>query len=122
MKVLIADDERFVRFAMRLALAEAGHDVLEAADGEEAAEAILEHSPDALVLDLVMPRWTGYDVLRWLSDQPRFSQLPVVILSAFVADAETFERDSKVVAVLQKPLYIDQLFEALLACERRLVA
>lgn len=64
--VLVADDETIVRGVLRRALAEIGCRVIEAADGEEALEMARNNRPDIIMLDLVMPRMEGLDVLRTL--------------------------------------------------------
>ena len=58
-RVLVIDDEADVRLLYRVNLRHAGYEVLEAEDGDHGIEAALEHLPDAMVLDLMMPRTTG---------------------------------------------------------------
>ncbi len=80
-KILVADDERdFVEF-LRVALKREGFEVAVAFDGEEAKRRILEENPDLLILDLVMPGISGWDVLSWIREQKKTS-LPIIILSA----------------------------------------
>lgn len=113
MQVLIADDDLLVRHALNVSLSEAGHQPLEVADGVGVIAALAAAKVDVLILDLVMPRMTGYDVLRWLRENDLEAQLPVIVLSAFVADEDELRRHPNVVAVLEKPLYVDQLLDAL---------
>ena len=69
-RVLVIDDEADVRLLYRVNLRHAGFEVLEADDGERGIAAALEHLPDAVVLDLMMPRVDGFDVLRALRVAP----------------------------------------------------
>ncbi len=113
MQVLIADDDLLVRHALNVSLTEAGHQPLEVADGVGVIAALAAAKVDVLILDLVMPRMTGYDVLRWLRENDREATLPVIVLSAFVADEDELRRHPNIIAVLEKPLYVDQLLDAL---------
>ena len=64
MKVLIVDDSRFLRLMNERALVKVGHQVLTASDGEEGLRLTLEHKPDLVVLDMLLPRLSGREVLR----------------------------------------------------------
>jgi len=80
-RILVADDDRVTsRFVSSLLEGE-GYEVLVAADGEHAVELALEHEPDLIVSDLIMPYRDGFEVLRALRAERRLSQVPVVILS-----------------------------------------
>ena len=81
-RVLVIDDEPDVLLLCRVNLEHAGHQVLEALDGDHGiADAVAEH-PDAVVLDLMLPTVDGYDVLRTLRQDARTTQVPVVVLTA----------------------------------------
>jgi CheY-like chemotaxis protein len=62
-KILIADDKATSRELLRTVLERQGYEVMEAADGEEALQKALAELPDLILLDLQMPRRTGYEVL-----------------------------------------------------------
>ncbi len=79
-QVLIVDDDPVVRRLVRVTLADEGYDVNVAADGEEALRSASEHPPDAIVLDLEMPRLDGRAAYREL--RLRGVRAPVIILSA----------------------------------------
>ena len=66
MLVLVADDDRAVREALERALQLAGYDVELASDGDAALAAIAQRTPDAVVLDVMMPGYDGLDVTRRL--------------------------------------------------------
>ncbi len=70
MSVLIVDDSRFLRLMNERALLEAGFEVLSAADGEEGLRLAIEHKPDLVVLDMMLPKLSGPDVLRALRKDP----------------------------------------------------
>jgi CheY-like chemotaxis protein len=81
-RVLVIDDEADVRLLYRVNLRHAGFEVLEAENGEHGIEAARSHRPDAVVLDLMMPKVDGFDVLRALRADPTSSELPVLVLTA----------------------------------------
>ncbi len=79
-KVLIADDEKdFVTF-LSVALKKKGFDIITAFDGEEAKARIKEANLDIILLDLMMPRLNGWEVLRWIREKG--ISTPVIIISA----------------------------------------
>ncbi len=84
-KVLIADDEDEIRSLLRLYLENDGYSVVEAKDGLEAVSLLRSEKPDLCVLDIMMPKMDGYQVLRKLRED---SNIPVIILSAKDADSE----------------------------------
>jgi two-component system response regulator MprA len=118
MKVLIADDDVLVRYALCAVLGEHGYDVKQARDGAEVIAAVSADPPDLLVLDLMMPKVNGFDVLRWLREADPDRTVTVIILSAFTVEDGGLQRYPHVVDVLQKPLYIDRLLEAVARCRR----
>ena len=80
-KILVADDsELILRMATDL-LSEAGFKVITAGDGATALRRIEEEHPDLVVLDLLMPRMTGFDVLREIRQRERLQGIPVLIMS-----------------------------------------
>jgi two-component system alkaline phosphatase synthesis response regulator PhoP len=83
-RILVIDDDPDVRTLCRLNLGWAGHEVLEAAGGEQALEMVASDAPDALVLDIMMPVVDGLDVLRRVRNDPATRELPVVVISARV--------------------------------------
>ena len=81
-KILIADDKATSRELLRTVLERQGYAVTEAADGEEALQKALAETPDLILLDLQMPRRTGYEVLGELRKDRRHAQLPIIALTA----------------------------------------
>ena len=78
--ILVADDEESFRVTLADNLRFEGYEVLTASDGQEAVDQVLEHKPDLLLLDVMMPRLSGFDVCRELQKQR--AMVPTIILSA----------------------------------------
>jgi CheY-like chemotaxis protein len=81
MKILLIEDSRFQRIANERALIKAGYRVITAGDGEEGVRAALENSPDLILLDMMLPKVSGLDVLRALKGDILVRHIPVVVLS-----------------------------------------
>lgn len=81
-RVLVVDDEIYIVHILEFTLTMEGYEVLTAADGEEALRRIQDDSPDLVVLDIMMPKMDGYEVLRRLRADEEFRHLPVILLSA----------------------------------------
>jgi CheY-like chemotaxis protein len=86
--ILIADDDVALRSMLQESLEQAGHSVALAADGVEALERFGERWPDLIVLDILMPRKDGFEVLK---AQPHTASIPLVLLVARTADPTVFE-------------------------------
>jgi DNA-binding response OmpR family regulator len=81
MKILLIDDSRMVRQAHQRALTRAGYEVISASDGEEGLRIAREGDPDLILLDIMLPRIAGQDVLRTLKRDVRTKHVPVVVVS-----------------------------------------
>ena len=92
--VLVVDDEPNVRQYLAQILLDAGFNVVQAGDGNEAMEIIQENPPDFISLDLVMPRKSGHKLLYELRKDRKLSQIPVLIVTAHAQD-EMGESDLK---------------------------
>ena len=79
MKILVADDEEVIRSSLEAPLTKSGHDVIFALDGEEALNKAKTSGCELLLLDLDMPKISGYDVLKQLREDG--STLPVVFIT-----------------------------------------
>jgi CheY-like chemotaxis protein len=79
--ILLAEDDRFLRRAAEVTLKQRGFNVLLAVDGQEALDLARAHRPDLVLLDLLMPRKTGMEVLEELRAEPLTRDLSVLILS-----------------------------------------
>jgi DNA-binding response OmpR family regulator len=113
-KVLVIDDEFDVLLLCRVNLSHAGLQVQEAKSGKAGLESALEDTPDAVVLDLMMPEMDGFEVLKRLREDERTRAIPVVILSARTGEADR----ARCVALgandyLTKPFFPDELLDRL---------
>lgn len=81
-RVLVVDDEPDVLLLCRVNLQHAGHEVLEAADGEHGLALAVTELPEAIVLDLMLPLLDGYGVLAALRADARTRDIPVLVLTA----------------------------------------
>jgi CheY-like chemotaxis protein len=82
-KVLIAEDNAVNRELLRELLEMRGYDVIEACDGQEALLKIAENHPDILLLDLGMPVLDGFGTVHKIRENPSFSSLPVLAVTAY---------------------------------------
>ncbi|MBK7200821.1 response regulator [Candidatus Amarolinea dominans] len=81
-KVLAVDDDRDLLRMMVLVLQNAGYEVLPARSGSEALSILGSHLPDVVILDVMMPGISGYDLVRWLRANPVTAAVPVIMLTA----------------------------------------
>jgi CheY-like chemotaxis protein len=81
MQILLIEDSKFQRIANGRALVNAGYSVIHAADGEEGLRIARENIPDLILLDMMLPRVSGLDVLRSLKLDVLVKHIPVIVLS-----------------------------------------
>lgn len=81
-RILVVDDNPDVRLALATILEDAGHDILEAEDGEQVFDLVIGDGPDLVLLDVMMPRVSGFDALATLKADTRTSQVPVIMVTA----------------------------------------
>jgi DNA-binding response OmpR family regulator len=87
-KVLVAEDEPDIRGLITFSLEYAGYKVVQALNGEEAVKMAEEEQPDLILLDVRMPRMTGYEACEKLKSQNATKHIPIVFLSARGQEAE----------------------------------
>lgn len=87
-KIMVIEDDRFLSSLIKARLEKDGFRVLQAFDGEEAIKALKQEKPNLVILDLVMPKVTGFEVLQTISILPGFENMPVVILSNLAQDSD----------------------------------
>ena len=120
MHILVTDDERSVRSAVRRALTLEGYRVTEAEDGADALDSITRDHPDAIVLDVMMPELDGYQVCRALRD--RGDATPILMLTARdEIDQRVKGLDAGADDYLVKPFALEELLARLRALIRRSV-
>jgi two-component system phosphate regulon response regulator PhoB len=89
--LLVADDDEDILTLVELRLTRSGFDVVVARDGEEALRLAHEAAPDLAVLDWMMPKASGVEVVRALREDEETASLPVLLLTARAADADVVE-------------------------------
>jgi CheY-like chemotaxis protein len=102
--VLVVDDHAPMRTLCRVTLEDAGFEVVEAADGEEALQAVSERRPDAILLDIMMPRVSGWDVAATLLSDRSTDKIPIIFITALATARDqlrAFELGAR--AYLTKP-------------------
>lgn len=87
-RILIAEDEPDIRDLVAFTLRFAGHEVTATSNGEEAVQMASQVIPDLILMDVRMPRMTGYDACRLMKASPTLKDIPVVFLSAKGQDSE----------------------------------
>jgi CheY-like chemotaxis protein len=87
-RILLVEDDRFLRKAAEVRLRRAGYIVITAADGEEALATARTAKPDLVLLDVIMPRMQGFDVLRALREQPELKTVPIIVFTNLSQDAD----------------------------------
>ncbi len=87
-RILIAEDERDIRDLIAFTLRFAGHEVIATSNGEEAYNMAREILPDLILLDVRMPRMTGYEACEKIKADEQTSHIPIVFLSAKGQEAE----------------------------------
>jgi CheY-like chemotaxis protein len=81
MKILLIEDSKFQRIANQRALSKAGYEVIQAEDGEEGLRVARENIPDLILLDMMLPKISGLEVLRILKLEPLIKHIPVIVLT-----------------------------------------
>lgn len=80
-KILVVEDEEAMRKAITAKLVREGFDVLGASDGEAGLQVAAEEHPDLVLLDLVLPKMTGMEVMQKLRDGEKTADIPIIILT-----------------------------------------
>lgn len=94
MKVLLVEDSKFLRVATERALSKAGYEVVCAVDGEEGLRLAREHLPALVLLDIMLPKVSGPDVLKALKQDPATAGIAVMVLTSLSQkNAKALEKD-----------------------------
>jgi CheY-like chemotaxis protein len=111
-RILIAEDERDIRDLITFTLSFAGHQVTAASNGEEALQKALQIIPDLILMDVRMPRMTGYEACKRMKQENSIKHITVAFLSAKGQESEV-QTGLEVGAVeyILKPFSPDQLTE-----------
>jgi CheY-like chemotaxis protein len=119
--IIIIDDDADTRTYLSTILLRGGYKVLTAGDGQEGWNLIQEHTPDLILLDMMMPRKSGLNLLNEVKTNPQFSSIPVIVVSGigqmtgvdmqrYLAD-KTMDKKIKPGAFLEKPVKPEKLLK-----------
>ncbi len=86
-KILIIEDETALLYALQSQLATEGYEVLTADDGEKALKILEKNKPEAIVLDIVLPKLNGWELLKKIKSDEEKKDIPVIIISNLSDDA-----------------------------------
>ena len=115
-RVLVVDDDAAIRRLIMAALKRDGYEFLEAPNGRDALELMRSERPQVVVLDLMMPLVSGWDVLQERLGDPVLSKIPVIIISANREPELAKAVDQGICAFLPKPFDISALSALVRAC------
>ena len=90
-KILAVDDYPQIVRLIQINLQKAGYQVITAADGEEGLERFYAERPDLVILDVIMPKRDGFELLRTIKSDPETQHTPVIMLTVKAQDADIFE-------------------------------
>jgi CheY-like chemotaxis protein len=120
--ILLVEDSRFLRLANERALIRAGYRVVTAPDGEEALRLARESAPDLILLDMLLPKVGGPEVLRSLRTTPLTARVPVVVLSSLPQSNEArLKKDGATAYIDKSTLALDQHSESLIEIVKRVL-
>jgi CheY-like chemotaxis protein len=115
MKILLIEDSKFLRLATERAMVRAGYEVTSAADGDEGLRLARQNLPDLILLDMLLPKLSGPDVLKALKLDPATAAIPVVVMSGLSnKNAARLEKDGAFAFLEKSELALDQGTEPLL--------
>ena len=113
-KVLIADDEPNIVTALEFLLRRRGYDVQVATNGEEALAKVESYVPDVVLLDIMMPVKSGYEVCQRMRERPEWQHIKIVMLSAKGREAEVSKGISLGADLyITKPFSTQELIDAI---------
>lgn len=123
MNILIVEDSRFLRLANERALSKAGHNVISASDGDEGLRLAVERNPDLIILDMLLPKMSGPDVLRAIRANPLIGKTPVMVLTSLPqANEEKLLKEGATAYFEKSLLTIDKESAPFVEAVRRLLA
>jgi len=108
-KILVVDDEFNLRNVVKDNLVASGYTVITAENGEAGLKLAQRHQPDLIVMDIKMPGMSGWDVLTNLRATPKLRQVPVLIVTAYLAPSDEARTKEFGVSYLAKPFNVSEL-------------
>jgi CheY-like chemotaxis protein len=114
-KILLVEDSKFLRLATERALARAGYNIASAQDGVEALRLAHAESPDLILLDMLLPKMSGLEVLKALKQDPFTKAIPVIVMTAMSEkNAARLQKDGASGFLEKSALELDRGAEKLL--------
>ncbi len=111
-KILIADDEHKIVMTLEYAFRKAGYEVFIARDGSEVLEILKDQTPDAILLDVMMPNLDGYSTLSEIKKNDKWNNIKIIFLSAKTGESDIRKgMDLGADAYITKPYSIKKLTE-----------
>ncbi len=110
-RILVVDDEAHIRELLRQSLTEVGYQVIQAVDGVDALRQARETHPDLIILDLMLPGISGFDVISALRNDPDIATIPVMILSVLTDREKGFRLGAD--AYSTKPINMDEIMSTI---------
>ena len=110
LRILTIDDSKTMRDMLMLTLADAGFDVIQAADGKEGVDLLERENVDVVITDINMPRMDGYEVVRQLRARPEHKTTPILVLTTeSEAEKKNIAREAGATGWLVKPFNPERL-------------
>jgi CheY-like chemotaxis protein len=123
MKILLVEDSKFLRLATERALARAGYEVCSAGDGEEALRIAQTKAPELILLDMLLPKLSGPDVLKALKKDSLTKAIPVLVMTGMTQkNAARLQEDGAAGFLEKSALELDKGPDRLLAAVREFVS
>ena len=107
--ILLLEDNLEVLALLRLLLEKEGYEVVAFSNPVLACEQLPEMRPDVIITDLMMPKASGLDFIRWVRQKPQYTDVPIIVLSAFERTYRGVASVMGASAVLRKPEDLDLL-------------
>jgi len=106
-KILLVDDDKDILDLLKYNLEREGYEVASEKNSLHAVEKAYEFHPDLIILDIMMPKITGFDILQRLQEKPETQQIPVIICS--IIDREEAALEAGAAAYIKKPVTREKL-------------
>jgi CheY-like chemotaxis protein len=107
-KILLVEDNKLTRTAYERSLARTGYHVISAQDGEEALQAAGKENPDLVLLDMMLPKLSGPEVLQRLKSNPETAAIPVIVLTGLSQKNEARLVEDGAAAFVEKNAALDK--------------
>lgn len=110
--ILCVDDEPTQLMLLRLALTRAGHEVLEAPDGQTGVDMAASHQPAVIIMDLMMPGMDGATAIKYIKENKATQSIPILVLSAYIKGAQAKRAiDAGAEELISKSLILTDLID-----------